>query len=107
MSIHVKHYEWNSAKECLEWLFENHDDMKAYHSIHVWQESFATLGGGNLCGSFRGLTPAMLEGRNYTVHWHNDSVGICYHDQVFINKIENRRYPENTRCILARLPFTN
>jgi hypothetical protein len=106
MSRDVRYWEWVSPEECLEWLFENYD-MKAYKSLNVWQESFATLGGRMLAGGFSRLTPAMLEGRNYTVRWWNDSVAIRYHDEVFINKIENRRYPENTRCILARLPFTN
>jgi hypothetical protein len=105
MSIHVNYWEWKSAAECLDWLFLNHPDMQSYKGLHVWQESFATLGGGNLAGSYQHLSPAMLAGRVYSVHWWNDSVAVRYHDQVFINKIPNRSYPQETRCIKARLPF--
>lgn len=106
MSIHVNHWEWKSAEECLQWLFANHPDMHMMTSkgLHVWQESFACIGGGNLAGSYRRLTPAMLEGRNYSVRFADDSVAIRYHDQVFADVIPNRKYPENTRCVLVRLP---
>lgn len=105
MSIHINYWEWNTAEECLDWLFNNHSDMKINGSLHVWQESFATLGGGNLAGSYRALTPKMLENRIYSVRFSDDSVAVCYHDQVFIDQIENRRYPEQVCCVLARLPF--
>lgn len=107
MSIEVRFWEWKNAEECLKWLFENDKSVKALRGLHVWQESFATLDGGMLAGSYRRLTAEMLEGRNYTVHWRDDSVAIRFHDRVFIDHIPNRRYPDNTRCILARLPFTD
>jgi hypothetical protein len=90
MSIFVKQSEWNSAEECLAWLFENHKDMYLRGYLHVWQESFATLGGGNLCGSYRHITPSMLEGRVYKVSFRDDSVSICFYDQVFARHIKNR-----------------
>lgn len=104
MSIRVNWYEWKSAEECLQWLFENHKDMTIYGSIHVWQESFATLDGGNKAGSYKPLTPKMLENRNYKAFFVDDSVGICYYDEVFIDKVTNRSYPEKTCYVLARLP---
>lgn len=106
MSIHIKHWEWNSAEECLQWLFANHSDMQCYRGLHVWQESFASLHGGNLAGSYRHLTPQMLEGRVYSVRFSDDSVAVCYHDQVFVDFIPNRKYPEKTRCVRLRLPTT-
>ncbi len=104
MSIHVNHWEWENAEECLMWLFKNHKDMKMYNSLHVWQESFHTLGSKTLCGSYKRLTPDMLEGRVYTVHFVDSSVGIRWHDQIFIDKIPNRSYPDQTRCVVVRLP---
>ena len=106
MSIHINYQEWKSAEECLQWLFENHSDMRAYGGIHVWQESFATLGGGMLAGSFSHLRPEMLEGRVYSVRFSDHSVAVCYHDQVFIPAIANRSYPQQTRLVIARLPTT-
>lgn len=105
MSVHVNYQDWNSAEECLQWLFDNHKDMKHYGSIHVWQESFATLGGCMKAGSYRTLTPNMLKDRNYKVFFVNDSIGICYYDVVFISLIQNRDYPAQKTCILARLPY--
>lgn len=104
MSVSVNYWEWPDAKTCLEWLFKNHPDMKCYDGLHIWQEYFATLDGGHLAGGYRHVRPEMLEGRNYTVHWHNDSVGICYHDRVYADVVENRRYPEQTRCVVLKLP---
>lgn len=106
MSIHINYWEWKSAEECLQWLFENHSDMRAYGGIHVWQESFATLGGGMLAGSFAHLRPSMLEGRVYSVRFSDDSVAVSYHDEVFIREIPNRGYPQKTRLVRARLPTT-
>jgi hypothetical protein len=104
MSISINHWEWTSAEDCLQWLFANHSDMKAYQRLHVWQESFASIDGGNLAGSYRALTPQMLEGRVYSVRFSDDSVAIRYHDQVFAAEVPNRKYPEQTRCVLLRLP---
>lgn len=104
MSVYVKHWEWDSAEECLQSLFKTHPDMRAYGSLHVWQESFATLGGGNLAGSYQHLTPEMLVGRVYSVHFMNDSIGICYHDQIFSSEVINRSYPSKVRCVKLRLP---
>lgn len=104
MSIHINYWEWRSAEECLQWLFENHSDMQCYGGLHVWQESFATLGGGMLAGSFAHLRPSMLEGRLYSVRFSDHSVAICYHDEVFITEIPNRSYPQKQRLIRARLP---
>jgi hypothetical protein len=90
MSIFVKHTEWNSAEECLDWLFENHKDMYLRGHLHIWQESFATLGGGNLCGSYRHITPSMLEGRVYKVFFTDDSLSIRFYDEIFAWHIKNR-----------------
>lgn len=80
--------------------------MRAYGGIHLWQESFATLGGGMLAGSFAHLRPSMLEGRVYSVRFSDHSVAVCYHDQVFIPAVANRSYPQQTRLVIARLPTT-
>lgn len=104
MSVHVKHWEWKSPEECLQWLFENHSDMKHYGRLHLWQESFATLGGGCLAGSYTWVNPKKLENRVYSVHWSNDAVAIRYHDEIFASVIPNRKYPDKTRCVLLRLP---
>lgn len=105
MSASVKHWEHESAKHALLWLFENDASWLNPGCIHIWTESFATLGGGNLAGCYTWVSLKMLEGRVYSVDYHNDSVGICFHDQVFIDRIDNRRYPCETRCVKARLPF--
>jgi hypothetical protein len=104
MTVHVNRWEWKSAEECLQWLFANHPDMQFRKGLHVWQESFASIGGGNLAGSYRHLSPKMLEGRIYSVRFCDDSVAIRYHDQVFADIVPNRRYPESPRCVLVRLP---
>ena len=101
----VKHWEHDSAEAALEWLFENHTSWLNPGCLHIWTESFATLGGGNLAGGYGWVSRKMLEGRVYNVDYRNDSVAICFYDQVFIDRIENRHYPDETRCIKARLPF--
>lgn len=103
MSVRVKYYEWESAEQCLAWLFENHKDMKTYGSIHVWQESFATIGDPTLSGSYKPLTPQMLEDRIYSVYFCDDSVAIRYHDQVFAPEVPNRSFPSQTRYVLLRI----
>jgi len=105
MSIFVKSYEWQSAEECLQWLFENHEDMKIYGSIHVWQESFATLGNGNLAGSYRSLYPELLKNRGYKAFFVDNSIGICFYDEIFADSIPNRSYPEKTYCVKIKTPF--
>ncbi len=104
MSLHINYLEWNSAGECLSWLFENHRDMKIYGHLHLWQESFATLGGNHLAGSYKPITPKMLENRSYSVLFLDNSVGIRFHDQIFAPEIPNRKYPEKTHCVLLMLP---
>lgn len=104
MSIHVKYWEWTNAETCLEWLFNNHKDMAFYKSLHVWQESFHSLGNKTIAGSYRALTPEMLKGRVYSVRFINDSIGIIWYDQIFIDRIPNREYPDKTRCVTVRLP---
>lgn len=104
MSVHIKYWEWNSPEECLQWLFENHPDMKLYNSLNLWQESFATLGGGCLAGSYNWVNPKKLENRVYSVRWSDDALAICYHDQIFASVVPNRSYPDKTRCVLLRLP---
>lgn len=105
MSIHVNHYEWKSAEECLQWLFENHKYMKIRGNLLIWQESFATLGNNTKAGSYRQLYPEMLKNRNYSVFFVNDSLGICFYDEIFAEEISNRSYPEQTNCIRIRTPF--
>jgi hypothetical protein len=105
MSNHVKHWEHESAEAGLEWLFDNSTSWLHADHIHIWTGSFATLDGGNLTGGYGWVSRKMLEGRVYSVSWSNDSVAICFHDQVFIDRIQNRSYPDETRCIKARLPF--
>lgn len=105
MSTIVKHWQHESAKQAMDWLFENHTSWMNPGYIHVWTESFATLGGGNLAGGFNWVSREMLKGRVYSVNYHNDSVGICFYDQVFIDRMPNRSYPCETRCVKARLPF--
>jgi len=107
MSIDVRYWEWKSAEECLKWLFENDRSAKTFRGLLLWQESFATLNGGMLTGSYSRVTEAMLQGRSYDVRWRDDYIAITYRDQVFIDHIPNRSYPDKTNCILARLPFTN
>jgi len=102
MSIHVDYYEWKSAQECLEWLFDNHADMQTYKCLHLWQESFASLNG-SLAGSYQAVTPAMLADRIYTARFVNDSIGICYHDEVFAPVIENNK--QRCRKIRITLPM--
>lgn len=104
MSIDINYQDWNSAEECLQWLFANHSDMHSYCGIHVWQESFATLGGGMLAGSFSHLRPEMLEGRVYSVRFSDRSVAVCYHDEVFAVEIPNRQYPAQSRRVCLHLP---
>lgn len=101
----VNHWEFESAEQALEWLFDNKTSWLNPGCLHLWQESFATLGGGNLAGGFSWISKESLKGRVYSVRWSNDSVGIVFHDQVFIDRISNRSYPQETRCVKARLPF--
>lgn len=96
MSVHINYWEWKSAEECLQWLFENHSDMKIYKSILLWQESFATLGNGTLAGSYQQFYPKKLEGRIYSVFFFGDSVAIRYHDQIFAPSIPNRTSGPNS-----------
>lgn len=96
MSVHINYWEWKSGEECLQWLFENHLDMEIYKCIRVWQESFATLGNGNLAGSYQPLYPKMLEGRVYSVFFVDDSIGIRYHDRIFAPSIPNRTSGPNS-----------
>ena len=35
----------------------------------------------------------------------NDSLGICFYDEIFAEEISNRSYPEQTNCIRIRTPF--
>lgn len=104
MSIDINYQDWNSAEECLQWLFANHSDMHCYGGLHVWQESFATLGGGMLAGGFQHLRPEMLVGRVYSVSFSDHSVAVCYPDEVFAVEIPNRINTLKTRRVILRLP---
>ena len=99
MAINVKHWEWKSAQECLEHLLEKHNH------IHIFVGTKNVIGIGNGVGSYKIVNKKMLEGRIYTSHFCDNSVGIDFHDVVFINWIKNRSYPEQVRCVMAPLPF--
>ena len=104
MRIDINYQDWNSAEDCLQWLFANHSDMHCYGGLHVWQESFATLGGGMLAGGFQRLRPEMLIGRVYSVRFSDHSVAVCYHDEVFAVEIPNRINTLKTRRVILQLP---
>ena len=104
MRIDMNYQDWNSAEDCLQWLFANHSDMHCYGGLHVWQESFATLGGGMLAGGFQRLRPEMLIGRVYSVRFSDHSVAVCYHDEVFAVEIPNRINTLKTRRVILQLP---
>ncbi len=99
MSINVKYWEWGSAQECLEHLLEK--DTR----IHIFVGTKNVLGGGLAVGSYKTISKKMLEGRIYSVYFCDNSVGIDFHDVVFIDWLNNRSYPEQVRCVMAPLPF--
>jgi hypothetical protein len=105
MSVHVNYYDWNSAEECLQWLFENHEDMKNRGSILVWQEYFAVGFGCMKAGSYKALTPSMLKDRNYKAFFADNSVSIFYYDEIVIDIIPNRTYPDQKASVISKLPY--
>lgn len=103
MSVFVKYWEWKSAEECLDWLLENHKDIKFRGSIHVWRE-WETVGSVCPAGGYGNINKRTLEGRIYSVFFINDTIGIRFHDEVFIPYIPNRSYPEQPRCVVVSKP---
>lgn len=105
MSVHVNYQNWNSAEECLQWLFENHEDMKNRGSILVWQEYFAVGFGCMKAGSYKALTPSMLKDRNYKAFFVDHSVSVFYYDEIVIDFIPNRTYPDQKASVISKLPY--
>lgn len=98
-TTYIKYWEWKSAQDALEHLFEKHTN------VHIWVGTKNVLGGKIGVGSYKTINKKNLEGRIYTVHLCDDSVSVTFHDVVYINHIPNRSYPETTRCVMAPLPF--
>ena len=99
-SVHVKHWEWKSAQECLEYLLENHS------SIHITTGTKNVLNSKIGVCSYKSISKKTLENRVYTAYFcDNYSIGIDFCDVVYINHIPNRSYPDKTHRVMVPLPF--
>lgn len=109
----VKWWEYRdagkTAADALDDLFERNRDRRTgeLKPLFIWQEQHQTSTP-TLCGSYKNLSKQDLEDRVYSVHFHNDSVGIMWHDVVLVDRMENRTGDEwgfhNFRCQLIPLP---
>ena len=102
----MMYQRFKTPEEALENWF-NESRNRLYHregSIHIWQDFPATWC--NIrAGSYQSLTRKQLEGRIYTVHWHDAKVGISFHDAINLKSapLQRENYWHNDSTV--RFPF--
>ena len=96
MSYNINHWEWKSAADALEHLFQKHNGR-----VHIFTGTKNVLGGGCGVGSYQFVRKDSLVGRIYSVYFVDNSVGIDFHDIVFVDKNKNASYPEQTSCFIS------
>jgi hypothetical protein len=77
-------FEFKTPEEALEYLFNEAEQSCLKNANRIKRED--------------------LIGRNYNVNWCNDTVSIEFLDEIFMNKITGRSFPEKTTCCIVRFP---
>jgi hypothetical protein len=96
-------FEFKTPEEALEYLFNEAEQSCLKNGYaHVWHR-YKSINGNSVAGANR-IKREDLIGRNYNVNWCNDTVSIEFLDEIFMNKITGRSFPEKTTCCIVRFP---
>lgn len=102
MSFYTFLEKYKTPEKALEHLLD--EGEKSYKgSAHISQV-YDNVKGGNKVGSYKPLTREMLKGRNYTVHWCDDSVEVYFRDCVWFREITGRSFPDKVSCEIVKFP---
>lgn len=96
-------FNFNTPEEALNYLFKEAENSPLKNGYaHIWHHHRSI--NGNPVGGAKRTKRSDLVGRIYEVKWCNDTVSIDFFDEIFMDKITGRSYPEQTRCCLVRYP---
>lgn len=96
-------FDFKTPEEALEHLFQEAENSRLKNGYaHIWHHH-KSIGGNSVAGATKTRREDLV-GRIYEVKWCNDIVSIDFLDEIFMDKITGRSYPEKTRCCLVRYP---
>ena len=96
-------YNFKTPEDALEHLFQEAEKSPLKNGYaHIWHHHKSIHGNG--VGGARKTKRTDLIGRIYTVHWCDETVSIKFLDEIFMDEIKGRSYPDKTRCCLVRYP---